>query len=215
MVQCIRCWLSTLEDQSSDPQSPCKCRVGTVTLLRFERQKGDFPEQTGEISLQAALALVESPRLWIKGLGGIRRLWTSALGLHMHQHVHMCPYTAEHTHSRRLTHHAPTHTHSFLYNIPCYTPSAHIHHSHTLTHSYPHTHSYTTHTTYTHTTSLYLPRPHTHTQHTHTYITHSHTPHTTNTNIHTHHTHTHSTHPTLTHLSLVDTDIHTNTQRKS
>lgn len=163
-----------LEDQSSDPQSPCKCRVGTVTLLRFERQKGDFPEQAGEISLQAALALVESPRLWIKGLGGIRRLWTSALGLHMHQHVHMCPYTAEHTHSRRLTHHVPTHTHSFLYNIPCYTPSAHIHHSHTLTHSYPHTHSYTTHTTYTHTTSLYLPRPHTHTQHTHTSHTHTH-----------------------------------------
>lgn len=161
MAQCITCLLSTLEDRSSDPQSPCKRRVGTVTLQWFKRQKGDFPEQAGDVSLQLALALVESPRLWIKGQGGIRRLWTSALGLHMHQHVHMCPYTAEHTHSHRLAHHAPTHTILSYTRFPAthqvhtYTTLTLLHtHTHSPTHT-QHTHSYNTHTyhTRTHTTN--------------------------------------------------------------
>lgn len=52
MAQCIKCLLSTREDQSSDPQSPCKCQVGPRPSCNL---KGDFPEQAGEIAYLSRL----------------------------------------------------------------------------------------------------------------------------------------------------------------
>lgn len=61
MAQCIMCLLSTLEDQSSDPQSPCRCQAGTVTSCGLKGRKGISQSKLGRLAYRQLW-------LWLRAL---------------------------------------------------------------------------------------------------------------------------------------------------